>query len=144
MAGTSSKSAPDPVAWMQEHMGHAGPSGGSGQPVSASGSDKPTQHDGAKVGFKNVNSHGKAEHGRKEPSSKFRGNGQKKSELAPNNKKHAGSSTKGKPAFGMPTRNAIARRLNKPVGQSQAPSAQNARGRTGQLKNFEGFNKNNG
>jgi hypothetical protein len=135
---------PDPVAWMQAHMGpNEGAPGGqqTGQPVSQFGGDKPTQGDPAKNGFQSVNSHGKAQNGRKEPSSNFRGNGKQKKELSPNNTKKAGSQAKGNPAFGMPSRNAIARRIHRPVGQSTAQSAKEGRGRTGNLKNFEGTGK---
>lgn len=143
--------AEDVAAFMKRHNvpDGSGTQDHAGQPVSASGKTMPTKQDASPVGFQSVNSHGSAQSGRSEPASDFQGTGKKKTELSPNNTKHAGSQTKGK-AKGLgklPSANAINRRLYgknlpSPATPSKAPSAKDGAGRTGILSNFEGFNKN--
>lgn len=151
--GRKQREVPDPVAWMKAHMGpnegspgeEAGESKSLESQEQAFGIDKPTQGDSKPNGFANVNSHGGAQHGNPDPASASRGSGGKSKELSPNNTKKAGSMAKRGPDShpGLPSRNALARRLHPPAGQSKASSARDGRGRTGILSHFEGGNKNN-
>lgn len=124
---------PDPAAFMAQRSNSA-----SGHPnpntPGESGRDMPTQTSGAPQGFGGINSPN-SPHGNTEPAKKHEGSGKKKSELSPNNKKHAGSMTKGKPGYGMPSKEAVQRRINQPMGKSPAQS----HSRSGVLSRFEGF-----
>lgn len=149
---TEKRKIPTPMEWLQANAQNGpqnagastGPAGFT-QPMTpgATGRTMPTQHSGAVNGIQGGRGP-KAPQGQETPASKARGNGKKQTTLSPNNKKKAGSMTHGKPAFGMPSKNALARRLHPPVGASKAPSATNASGRNGILSKFEGFSANRG
>jgi hypothetical protein len=148
--GAKQREIPDPVAWMKAHMGPNEGSPGEEKGESAGleamekkfGIDKPTQGDSATNGFSSVNSHGGSSTGRETPSSSHRGNGAKQTTVTSNSSKKAGPTIEpGKSHPGLPSRNALARRLNPRAGQSTAASTKNTQGRTGILSKFEGFNK---
>lgn len=152
--GKKQREIPDPIAYMKAHMspneGSPGEEAGESPAMEAQeqafGIDKPTQGDGRQNGINVQSSKGpETKNGNPEPASKSRGSGKKKTELSPNNKKKAGPMVKagGKPPFGMPSREAIGRKLVS-MGTSKAPAAQNASGRTGILSHFEGFSPNKG
>lgn len=143
---------PTPMEWLaaQSQNGPANAGAGTGPegfsaPMTpgATGKTMPTVHSGAQNGQRGgTGSH--EPQGQNTPASKARGNGKKETKLSPSNKKHAGSMAKGKGGYGMPTRDAIARRLHQPVGTSKAPAAKGPAGRTGILSKFEGFSPNKG
>jgi hypothetical protein len=132
---------PTALAFMQAHAGNQA-SGNSGQPVSAFGKGGPSKGDSANVGFKSVNSHGQPSQGQSTPASKARGHGAKKKELSPNNTRKAGSSTKGKPGHGLPSHNAIHRRLYGATPVATPKPNSGGVQRSGILAKFEGFSKN--
>ncbi len=146
--GSKQKEIPDPVAWMKAHSGpnEGSPGEESGESTSvenqekAFGIDKPTQGDPANTGFQSVNSHGGSQIGSKQPQNPQTG-GPSGTTASPSNRNRAGAQVGGSKPFGMPSRPAIARRLNKPVGKSKAASAKKGASHTGNLKPFQGFGR---
>lgn len=149
---------PDPAEWMRQHAGGAnGPqnAGAGTGPTGFSKTNTPgesgrdtsgTQPSGATNGFGN-NTHRQPAppKGQETPANKAKGDGKKKAELSPNNKKHAGSMTKGKPGHGLPSRNAMVRRLHPNFAGSKNPPTRPAQpNRSGILSKFEGFTPQKG
>jgi hypothetical protein len=97
-----------------------------------SGSSMPTQTSGAPQGFGGGTK-------KKEPQGN-KGQHHRKGKItpSPNNKSKAKAMVNGKTPFGMPSKNAIVRRLHPPAGNSTAASAA-GHNRNGVLSNFAGF-----
>jgi hypothetical protein len=151
---TEKRPIPDPVEYLQSKAGVTvnGPQGhvtsdaaGHSNPMSPGasgtvGSSNTTKDSGAPQGFGGVPQK-KEPQGNKAPVS---GAGKKAaSGLSPSNKKKAGAQAVGKPAFGLPSRNAMVRRQHPTFsGSGQSPNGSGLSNRSGILSKFEGFTPN--
>jgi hypothetical protein len=149
---------PDPVEWLKSRQGGAnGPENAGAQmpnqghsktmtPGQSGRDNSASDPSGATNGFGNNTKREPApKKGQQVPAHQARGKGGKKTELSPSNKKHAGSMTKGKPAFGLPSRDSMVRRLHPNfAGNKNPPSRSSQPNRSGILSKFEGFTPNKG
>lgn len=145
MAQTNNKrEIPDPAEFMRQRMG-GGPQSGEPGPTGHAQPMSPGVHAKSPIGDKrNPNQNGQAtagskadtKKGQQTPASKARGSGKHQTKTLPSNGKKAPAMVKGKPAYGMPSMNAVGRHVNQALGKGTTSS------RSGILSHFEGFSGN--